>query len=213
MPAFTLTAPASGTFSVGQTIAIQWTAANVPAGSTVALCYDTDTLWNGNENWITYNQAAANGSGSYDWDTTGVTPGTYYIAGYLFANGTPTYSHIQQPFTLQTAPSPPTFSLLSPTSGTFTAGQTVQIVWNAGNVPASSTVALGYDTGTSSTQRDLDHVRPGRQQRLRQLRLEHHRRARRHVLHRRLSLADGSRPTPTSPSRSPSRRRRRRPST
>ncbi len=148
-PTFTLTAPASGTFSVGQTIAVQWNAGNVPAGSTVSLCYDINTTFNGNEHWFKYNLPATNGSGSFNWDTTGVPPGSYYLGGYLLSGSTPTYSHIVQPFTLQTAPSTPTFSLLSPTSGTFTAGQTVQIVWSAGSVPVGATIALGYDTGTS----------------------------------------------------------------
>ncbi len=48
--------------------------------------------------WITYNQPAADGYGIYDWNTTGVTPGTYYIGGYLYAGGKPTYSHLTQPF-------------------------------------------------------------------------------------------------------------------
>ena len=141
-----------------------------------------------NVTWITYNQPAANGSGSYNWNTTGVTPGMYYVAGYLYANGTRDLSHIMEPITLQTAPSTPTFTLLGPTSGTFTAGQTVQIVWNAGNVPVGGTIALGYDTGTSFNNVTWITLQPARQQRLRQLRLEHHRRAGGHVLHRRLSL-------------------------
>ena len=28
--------------------------------------------------------AAANGGGTYTWNTTGVAPGTYYIAGYMY---------------------------------------------------------------------------------------------------------------------------------
>ena len=86
---FTLTAPTSGTFTVGQAVPIQWTAASVAAGSSVNLCLDTDTAWNGNETWIKYGVAAANGTGSYSWNTTGVAPGTYYIGGYLYSGGTP----------------------------------------------------------------------------------------------------------------------------
>ena len=56
-PTFNLTAPTSGTFTVGQTVPIQWTAGNVAAGSTVALCYDTDTSFGG-ATWITFGQAA-----------------------------------------------------------------------------------------------------------------------------------------------------------
>ena len=74
------------------------------AGSTVALCYDTDTAWgNGNETWIKFGQAAANGNGSYNWDTTGVAPGTYYIGGYLYSGGKPYYSHLTQSITIQAA--------------------------------------------------------------------------------------------------------------
>ena len=142
-PVFTLTAPASGTFSVGQTIAVQWNAGNVPAGSTVSFATTPTPLGTATSTGSRTTSPPTNGSGSFNWDTTGVAPGNYYIAGYLYANGTPTYSHMVTPITLQTAPGPPTFSLLSPTSGTFTAGQTVQIVWNAGSVPAGGTIASG----------------------------------------------------------------------
>ncbi|MCE5267587.1 MAG: hypothetical protein LLG00_06860 [Planctomycetaceae bacterium] len=146
-PSFTVTSPASGTFSAGQTVAIQWNAANVPAGSTIALCYSTANTWGqGTDHWLTLTQPATNGAGSYNWDTTGVTPGAYYLAGYLYSNGTATFSHGLEPIAIQTAPSTPTFTLLSPTSGTFVAGQTEQITWNAGNVPVGATIALCYDT-------------------------------------------------------------------
>ena len=48
---------------------------------------------------------AANGAGSYVWNTTGVTPGTYYLAGYLWSNNQPTFYHCMQPITI-TAGSP-----------------------------------------------------------------------------------------------------------
>jgi hypothetical protein len=70
----------------------------VKAGSKISLCYDRDTVWNnGNETWIEVNQvAAANGNGSYTWNTTGVKPGSYYVAGYLSTNGKLTYSLLTQ---------------------------------------------------------------------------------------------------------------------
>ena len=58
-------------------------------------------------------QAAANGNGSYNWDTTGVAPGTYYIGGYLYSGGKPTYSHLTQSITIQAATAP-TFTLTGP---------------------------------------------------------------------------------------------------
>ena len=62
---------------------IQWTASEVKAGSKISLCYDKDTIWNnGNEHWIEIDGVTAvNGAGSYNWDTTKVLVGTYYIAG------------------------------------------------------------------------------------------------------------------------------------
>ena len=47
--------------------------------------------------------AAANGNGSYNWNTTGVAPGTYYIGGYLYSGGKPYYSHLTQSITIQAA--------------------------------------------------------------------------------------------------------------
>jgi hypothetical protein len=143
-PTFNLTAPASATFTVGQTVPIQWTAGNVAAGSTIALCYDTGTFF-GNATWITFSQTGADGNGAYNWNTTGVAPGTYYVGGYLYSGGTPYYSHLTQSITIQAA-APPTFNLTAPTSGTFTVGQTVPIQWTAANVAFGSTISLCYDT-------------------------------------------------------------------
>ncbi len=147
-PTFSLTEPTSGTFTVGQTVPIQWTAGNVGTGNTISLCFDKDTTWfNGNETWIEIDKVtAANGSGSYTWDTTGVAPGTYYVAGYLWNGTAPTYSHLTQSITIQAGNSTPTFSLSGPTSGQFTAGQDVPIQWVAGNVTAGNTISLCIDT-------------------------------------------------------------------
>ena len=80
-----LTGPTSGSYAAGRSVTIEWTAANVVAGSKISLCYDTDTAFNGNEHWIEIDGvAAANGSGTYTWNTTGVAPGTYYVAGYMY---------------------------------------------------------------------------------------------------------------------------------
>jgi hypothetical protein len=145
-PTFRLTAPTSGTFSAGQTVLIAWSGANVVPGTNISLCYDTDTAFNHNEHWIEVEaQPAANGYGTYTWNTTGVAPGTYHIAGYLYA-GKAYYSSLPQTITIL-GPAPPTFRLTSPTSGTVTAGQTVTVAWSAGNVPTdgSANISLCYD--------------------------------------------------------------------
>ena len=142
-PTFALSGPTSQTSQAGQTVNVQWTAGNVKAGSKISLCYDADATWNnGNEHWIEVDQvSAANGPGSYVWNTTGVAAGTYYIAGYLY-DGTYTLSHLTQSITIQAAP---TFALSGPTSQTYQAGQTVNVQWAAGNVKAGSKISLCYD--------------------------------------------------------------------
>ena len=141
---FALTAPGSGTYNVGQNVSIQWSASNVRNGGTISLCYDVDNRWNGNEHWIEIDQvAAANGKGSYTWNTANVAPGTYYVGGYLWSNGRPVFSQLASRVTIQDVPA--TFSLLTPQT-TITAGATVPIRWKAGNYAAGSVVSLCYDT-------------------------------------------------------------------
>ncbi|MGO9108669.1 MAG: hypothetical protein ACLP9L_05500 [Thermoguttaceae bacterium] len=149
-PSFTLTGPASGTFSAGQTVTIQWNAANVPSSSSISLAYDTTTNW-GKPRWIEIGAvAAANGSGSYSWNTAGMPAGTYYIAGYLYtpSSATAVFSHLATSFTLAAAAAP-SFTLAGPVSGTFTAGQPVTIQWTDANVPSNSSISLAYDTTTN----------------------------------------------------------------
>ena len=150
LPSFDLTGPTSGIYFTGEIVPIQWTAEAVNPGSKISLCYDEDTTWwNGNEHWIEVDQVdAANGDGSYNWDTTGVTPGTYYIAGYMydFADSS-TFSHLTESIQIQIAPQ--TFVLTGPTSGTYAAGEDVSIEWTAGGVVAGAKISLCYDEDTT----------------------------------------------------------------
>ena len=151
-PSFILTGPTSGTFTAGTSVTIQWTAANVDVAgpSTIALGYDADTTaFDVNEHWIEVGQVtAANGAASYGWNTTGVAPGTYYLSGYMFDDGTSkaAFSNLTTPIVIAGA-SVPTFKLTGPTSGTFTAGTSVTIQWTAANVDTAgpSKISLGYD--------------------------------------------------------------------
>jgi hypothetical protein len=153
-PAFTLTGPSAGTFSAGQSVTIHWTAANVDvAGPTkITLGYDPDTTpFDANEHWIEVDQVtAANGAGSYSWNTTGIAPGTYYLGGYTydFSTGQQLLSHLGTSLVITASASgPPAFTLSGPSAGTFTAGQTVTIQWTAANVDVAgpSKISLGYD--------------------------------------------------------------------
>ena len=151
-PTYALTGPTSGTYTVGQSVPIQWTAAKVGSGSTISLCYDTDTIINGNERWIEIDQVAgAEGSGSYSWNTTGVTPGTYYIGGYLYSGGNAYFSHLNTSITIS-APDPPVGSW----SGYWTNGygDTFPINYlnithnaNAQTYSGSGSMVIGYYSG------------------------------------------------------------------
>ncbi len=80
-------------------------ASGVVSGGKISLCYDTDATFNGNEKWIEIDGVkAADGAGSYTWNTAGVAPGTYYIAGYMYDGaGTFTTSHLTQVITIGTS--------------------------------------------------------------------------------------------------------------
>jgi cyclophilin family peptidyl-prolyl cis-trans isomerase len=150
-PTFRLATPTSGSFSAGQTVTVTWAASNMAANATVSICYDTDTVFNRNEKYIEIDKVAANnlqnGYGGYSWDTTGMQPGTYYVGGYLWSNGKPTYSHLTQPITI--VGSKATFRITAPTSGSFAPGQQVKIYWTANNFADGSTVSLCYDQDTA----------------------------------------------------------------
>jgi hypothetical protein len=81
-------------------VTIGWTAANVDvAGPTkITLGYDPDaTPFDANQHWIEIDGVtAANGAGSYSWNTTGIAAGTYYLSGYMydFAVDKAVYSHL-----------------------------------------------------------------------------------------------------------------------
>ena len=152
-PSFALTAPVSTSFVAGETVAIEWAADGVVAGSKVSLCYDEDTTWwNGNEHWITVDQVDAT-AGTYNWDTSQVPQGTYYVAGYMYDfAGTFTLSHLEQAIEISSGGASPTvqsFALTGPASGTFVAGETVAIEWTADGVVAGSKVSLCYDEDTT----------------------------------------------------------------
>ena len=144
---FDLTTLASGTYTAGEVVPIRWTAGGVTPESSVNLAYDTDTVWGaGRETWFKFGLSTANGEGVYDWDTTGVAPGTYYIGGYLYDHqeGVATFSHLTQSFTIQAAT--PTFELTDPASETYAVGQVIPIQWTASSVAPGSSINLAYDT-------------------------------------------------------------------
>ena len=148
---FAVTGPTSGTYAAGSSVGIQWTAGNVVAGSKISLCYDSDATFNGNEHWIEIDGvAAANSGGTYTWNTAGVAPGTYYLAGYMYDGKHFTISHLDQAITI-TAGCRRRSRSTAPTSGSYVVGDSVGIQWTAGGVVSGSKISLCYDTDTTST--------------------------------------------------------------
>ena len=154
-PTFALTGPSAGTFAPGQSVTIGWTAVNVDLGgpSKISLGYDRDsTAFDANQHWLEVDGVtAANGVAAYDWNTTGVAGGTYYLSGYLydFSTGRAVFSHLGAPIVIAVGgPVPVTaFTLTGPSLGTFSAGQSVTIGWTAAGVDVAgpSKISLGYD--------------------------------------------------------------------
>jgi hypothetical protein len=133
-------------------VTIAWTATNVDTNgpSKISLGYDKDATVDGNEHWIEIDGVtAANGAGSYVWNTTGVAAGTYYLGGYMydFSKDQAIYSHLGTSIVITSSYAPPAFSLLGPNSGTFSAGVSVTIQWTAANVDVGgpTKITLGYD--------------------------------------------------------------------
>jgi hypothetical protein len=96
---FTLTAPTSGSYVAGSIVPATWWATGIQAGYTVNLGYITSSDWSGVQHWISVGEIyGSNGSTTWNWDTTGVPPGTYYMIGYVWNGGTGTYSHVATTF-------------------------------------------------------------------------------------------------------------------
>jgi hypothetical protein len=145
-PTFRVTAPTSGTYTVGQNVTVYWVTANASSSHSVNICYDTDKGWNGNEKWLSVKKTATNGYDSYVWSTVGLAPGTYYIGGFLDVNGKHVCSHLVQAITI-TGPNP-SFRVTAPASGTYTAGQDINVYFWGDNVPSNGKVSLCYDKDT-----------------------------------------------------------------
>ena len=83
---------------------------NVVAGSTISLGYDADpdaTSSDANQHWIENGEVtAANGTGSYTWNTTCLAPGTYYLNGYMTdsTTGSPSWFCLDTPFVVTATP-------------------------------------------------------------------------------------------------------------
>jgi cyclophilin family peptidyl-prolyl cis-trans isomerase len=143
-PTYTLTAPVISKATIGQTVTIAWNISHVISGTTVSVCYDKDKYWNGNEVWLTHTVTAANGYGVYQWKTTGMSAGTYYIAGYLDSGGH-ICSRLSHSIVLVAAPQA-TFRMTAPvSSATYNVGKSVTVAWTTANAPTTALIHVCYD--------------------------------------------------------------------
>jgi len=156
-PTFALGGPAAGTFTAGVSVTIGWSATNVDTASPtkISLAYDPDaTAFDANAHWFAVDQVtAANGAGSYAWNTTGIASGTYYLSGYMydFSTSTAVYSHLGTSIVI-TGGAPPAFTLTGSTVGAFAPGASVTIGWSATNVDGAwpTKITLGYDADATA---------------------------------------------------------------
>ena len=143
VPSFTITGPTSGTFAAGTAVPVQWTASNAAAGSTISFCYDTDAAWNGNEKWIVVDQPATGGNGSYNWDTTGIAAGTYYVGGYLYSSGKPYFFHLNQSISVVGAAVGFESHLIIPAEVTQSNSKKIYVEYsNQGSVPITAPLLM-----------------------------------------------------------------------
>jgi hypothetical protein len=148
-PAFTLATPASSTIFAGQIVTFRWTAANVDASgpSKISLGYDPHaTVFDAAEHWIEINEiTAANGASSYNWNTTGLAPGTYYLDGDLYDLST--HQTVDAHVGTAIVVAPPSFALAAPAARSVGPGQIVTLEWTVTgvDVAASAKISLGYD--------------------------------------------------------------------
>ena len=78
--------------------------AGAPQEATVALRLDADQIWDsGNESWLVLAQPV-NGSYLYNWNTAGVSPGSYYIAGMVSHDGFIQHDYAPGRITVQNTP-------------------------------------------------------------------------------------------------------------
>jgi len=94
----TMTGPLSGSYVQGAIIPVSWSLLGAQAGTTINLFYSTGVNGTGTVEYISVGEiTAANGAGTWNWDTSahpigGAQPGTYYIGAYYW-NGAATFGY------------------------------------------------------------------------------------------------------------------------
>ena len=189
-PSFTLSSPASGSFAAGQTISVQWTAANVPSGSTISLAYDTTTQLGQPE--VDRDRRGQRGQRQRLLQLEHGGPGGRdLLHRRLHVHAVVRPRGLLAPHDLvhRDRRAAPASRFPARPPAAYTAGQTISVQWTDANVPSGSTISLAYDTTSNWGNPTVDRDRRGqRGQRQRLLQLEHGGPGGRDLLHRRLHV-------------------------
>ena len=144
-PTLDMTSPSSNqTVTQGQTVTISWNGTDPDDSAIVSIGYDQDSIYdNGNHTWLAVGQSE---DGSLSWNTSGVSPGTYYIFGMIYDGECSDHDYASGTVTVLAPNICPTLDMTSPSSNqTVTQGQNVAIAWNGTDPDDAATVSIGYD--------------------------------------------------------------------
>jgi N-acetylneuraminic acid mutarotase len=141
-PTVTVTAPPIEGASADSTYTINWTGSDLNPEDTltVDLYYDTDL------NPATRNLIVADidNTGSYDWDTSGIPAGSYFICAVIDDGSETAYDYSDGQLTINHAP---TITVIDPDGVSDTAHTFYEITWDGSDPDPDDTlsVALYYD--------------------------------------------------------------------
>jgi hypothetical protein len=154
-PSVTVTQPnGNENYNVDSTITVQWTATDDKSWGTGTNCwvyYDTDTTPSG-QTLITSGNLAS--TGTYDWDTTGVTAGDYYIHVVVEDSASQQdddYSDAS--FSIIEPNNAPTLGsgAVTPTTGETTTTFTYTVIYTDADNDAPDYVRVIIDSGSPAT--------------------------------------------------------------
>ncbi len=138
---------AGQSYTVGQFVQVRWLAVDdqpMPANN-INISYGSGMTWTD----VVRNTA---NDGSHTWDTTLVSPGTYYINISVYDSiGQQTWDLGNFTFQIGSVNDPPTATILQPSGGeSYSGGTTINIVWTMSDLTTPTTDLVVYLNYTSS---------------------------------------------------------------
>ena len=154
-PGFTLTGPSGATYSAGQNVTFQWTASPLAKSDSIDLAYAPNaTAWSPNATWIGGPSTAANGRGSYAWNTAGLA-GTFFTCstqhiGYQRVHFLGTRGRIELEIPFNIPPDRPTRIFIDSTGDLTFSGITTE------TFPAADQYTLQGDAFARAVREDTE---------------------------------------------------------